>query len=229
MSTVPSRLQALERFAPLAGVLAVILWVAGVVISESGGTPNEDAGGQLLANHYDENSATIIGGAFVFMLGVAVFIWFLGGLRERVHWSEGGAGRLASVVFGAGLVIAAMSMGFVAPEAAAAFASDELSRRLEPGAAEALFVLGDGFFIAAEAAAAVFFLAAGLVALRSRALPTWLGWVSIVFGVAAILPWVGWAVYIWGLPLWVLAVSIWMFMRPVSPDRADTRSATATI
>lgn len=225
MSTTPNRLQALERFAPLAGVLAVVLWIVAVVVVESAGTPDDEASAQALVAYYEEDSGAILAGSFVFMLGTAAFVWFLGSLRTRIYWQEGAAGRLAATTFGAGILTAAMTMGTFAPEAAAAFGSDQLDRPLDPGAAEALAIIGDGFFIAAEASLVVFFLAAGLAALRSRALPAWLGWASLVFAVAAILPWIGWAIVIWGLPLWVLVASIWMFVRPSAPDRMEARVA----
>jgi hypothetical protein len=206
------------RFAPLAGVVAVILWLIGVVVIESAaGTPDEDAGPQEFARYFNDDSGPILGGAFLFMIGSAVFLWFLGSLRARVAALEGGVGRVASIVFAAGVVTATMSLGFMAPEAAGAFASQEIEGGIDPAAAQALGVLGDGFFIGAEAAVAVFFLAAWIAGLRTRAIPVWLAWASLVLGIAAFVPWVGWAVFIWGLPLWVLIASIWMFMRPVEP------------
>lgn len=216
-----------ERYACLAGVLAVILWVISVIVIESADSPDEDAGGQAIAEYFEADSGAILAGSFIFMLGTAVFIWFLGSLRARLFRGEGGAGRVTSIVFGSGLVVAAMSMGLMAPQAAGALTADETDPSLDPGAAQAFEGLGDGFFVAAEAAVAVFFLAAAVAALRTRALPVWLGWASLVLGIAAMVPWIGWAVYIWGLPLWVLVVSIWLFVRPVPSPRAEPGATVA--
>ncbi len=228
MSTLRDRLGAWERFAPLTGVLAVVLWVVGVGIIE-GGTdlPDEDAGPQAFAAYYDEEGGAVLAGAFVFMLGSAFFLWFLASLRARIQWAEGGVGRIASIVFAAGIATAAMSLAFMAPEAAAAFASEEIEGGLDPAAAQALGTLGDGFFIAAEAATAVFFLAAAVAGLRTRAFPVGLAWAGLVLGVAALVPWIGWAAFIWGLPLWVLIASVWMFMRPGGRAPAETTPAVA--
>lgn len=214
---------------PVGGVLALVLWIVGIVIIESAGAPDEDAAAQVLATYYEENADSILAGSFLFMLGAAVFVWFLGGVRERVARAEAGrgSGRLATAVFGAGLLTAAMAMAFVAPEAAAAFGADQIDRGLEPAAAEALSVLGDGFFIAAEASVAIFFLAVALAAVRLRAFPVWLGWLSLVLGVAALLPWVGWAALIWGLPLWVLLVCVWVVVAgPAEPPELERRPVT---
>lgn len=217
-----------ERYAPLAGALAVILWVISVFVIESADSPDDDAGGQEIAAYFESEGGTILAGSFIFMLGTAVFLWFLGSLRARLHWAEGGAGRVTSIVFGSGLVVAAMSMGLMAPQAAGGLMVEETNAPMDPGAAQAFEALGDGFFVAAEATVAVFFLAVAVAALRTRALPVWLGWASLVLGIAAIVPWIGWAVYIWGLPLWVLVVSIWLFLRPGEPARTEP-AATATV
>jgi hypothetical protein len=218
MSAVSPRLQTWERLAPLAGVVAVVLWVVGIVVLESAADVADEASGQVLATHYEENSGSILAGSFIFMLGAAVFVWFLGTLRARILGSAGALGRLAATTFGAGILTAVMAIGVAAPDAAAALSADQLARPLDAGAADALLALGNGFFIGGEASVVVPFLAAGLSALRFGALPTWLGWVSILFALGALLPWIGWAVFIWGLPLWVLAASIWTFLRPAEHE-----------
>lgn len=210
-----------ERYAPLAGVLAVILWVISIFVIESADSPDEDAGGQAIAAYFESDGGTILAASFIFMVGTALFIWFLGSLRARLFWAEGGAGRITSIVFGSGLVVAAMSMGLMAPQAAGGLMAEETNAPIDPGAAQAFEALGDGFFVAAEATVFVFFLAVAVAALRTRALPIWLGWASLVLGLVALVPWVGWAVYIWGLPLWVLVVSIWLYLRPVGPVRTE--------
>lgn len=210
-----------ERYAPLAGVLAVILWAISVFVIESTDSPGEDAGGQEVAAYFESEGGTILAGSFIFMLGTAVFLWFLGSLRARLYGAEGGARRMTSIVFGSGLVVAAMSMGLMAPQAAGGLLAEETNAAIDPGAAQAFEALGDGFFVAAEATVAIFFLAVAVAALRTHALPVWLGWASLVFGIAAIVPWIGWAVYIFGLPLWVLVVSLWLFLRPREPGLVE--------
>jgi hypothetical protein len=215
------------RSAPLAGVVAVILWVIGVAIAEAGaGAPDEDAGTQEFARYFNEDGGAILAGAFLFMIGSAVFLWFLGSLRARIQRLEGDVGRIASIVFAAGIATAVMSMAMMAPEAAGAFAADQIDAGIDGAAGQALWILSDGFFIAAEATTAVFFLAAGLAGLRTRAIPVWLAWPSLVLGVGAFVPWVGWAVFIWGLPLWVLIAATWMYVRPLEPVAA-TRDPAA--
>jgi hypothetical protein len=103
------------------------------------------------------------------------------------------------------------------PDVAAAFATDELDRDLDPGAAEGLWNLGDGFFFGAEMLLVGFFLFAGLAAIWARAWPAWLGWVSLVLAVLALIPPIGWAVVVFGFPLWILLVSALLLRRPADP------------
>jgi hypothetical protein len=112
---------------------------------------------------------------------------------------------------------------------AGAITADETERAIDGGAAEVFAELGVGFFVAAETMLVVFFFASAVAILRTRAFPAWLGWVTLAFAVIAVIPWIGWAALVWGLPLWVLVVGIWMLTREADRDaRADAhRTPTA--
>jgi hypothetical protein len=113
-------------------------------------------------------------------------------------------------MFAAGAAsIALVTMG-PGSYAAGALAYDSLERTLEPGAAEALFVLGQGFFVVAEFVAVAFMASAGLAILRSNLLPRWLGWVSLVLALILIISPIGWAALYLGIPLWALVIGIWL-------------------
>ena len=73
--------------------------------------------------------------------------------------------------------------------------------------------MGDAFFIAAELMLAGFFSAVGLAAVRGRALPMWLGWISLALAVVALILPIGWAVVVFAFPLWILLVSALLWMR----------------
>ena len=213
MTTMPDRMRTVQRLLPLAGVLAVVLWIVGVVVIESTGTPDQDAAPAELATFFDENGGRLVAGGFLFMLGGAFFIPFLGALRARIHSVEGGVGFLAPIVFGAGLVTATLVIASQAPPTAGGFVAMETDRAVDPGGAEAFWGIGDGFFLAAEAAVAIFFLAAAAAVLATRALPVWLGWLALLLAIVALVPWIGWAALVWGLPLWTLIAAILMFVR----------------
>ena len=203
--------QGWARYAPLTGVAAVVLWIVGVIVAESD-TPADDAPGTELAAYYSNHEGKIFVGAGLFCLGSALFIWFLSSLAAHFR-RAGDDGRLATVMISGGVATAASIALVTAPPVAGALAFDNDDRSLSPEAAETLWVLGDGFFVVAELLAVALLGAAALMILRTKAFPVWFGWVTAVFTLGLLVLPVGWAFLVWGVPLWTIATSVWVFMR----------------
>jgi MFS family permease len=201
----------LERFAPLMGVLAVVLWIIAVIISESGNNPADDAPGAEIAAWMDSDSTRILIAATFLGVGAAAFIWFLGSLAQRFR--ADGEGRLATVVVASGTAAVTMFACLMAPSAAGALAFENLDRSLTPQAAETLMVLSDGFFVIAEFIAVAFAGAAAVAILRGKSFPAWFGWITALLAIVLIVGPIGWAGLIFGIPLWTLITSIWLFIR----------------
>jgi hypothetical protein len=200
-----------ERYAPLTGVLAVALWVTGIVVLDSD-MPDDKAPGAEIAAWMDSKSGAILLAVTFFGIGSAAFIWFLGTLAARLRGASGDW-RLPSIMLAAGTASIALVTMAPGSYAAGALAYDGLGRTLEPGAAEVLFVLGQGFFVVAEFVAVAFMAAAGGAILRSNAVPAWLGWACLALALILIISPIGWAGLYLGIPLWTLATSIWMTIR----------------
>jgi hypothetical protein len=214
-----------ERFAPLTGIVAVVFWIIGVLIIEGlGDSPDDDAPAQEFAAYFEDEMGPIFAGFFFLALGTVFFVWFLGSLRAALVRAEGIPARVASIAFAGGIGTAIFILAFAAPEVAGAIAAD--SRELSPQAAEALWSLEIGFFVAAEFITVVLFLATALVILRTRVFPLWLAWASIVLAVGLLVFPIGWVVLIFGLPLWVLVVSYLLWREPAAVE-AEARSPTA--
>lgn len=199
-----------ERLAALAGVVAVALWVIGIVIQESSNLPGDDASGDEVLAWFASEENTILAGGFVFMLGVLFFFVFLAALRVRLLEAEGPVGFLTALVFGAGIAAALSLLMLPAPDMSGALSNDELTG----DAALAVNSLGDMFFLGAELASALLLAAAGLIFIRTRVLPVWLGWASLVVALWLLIPPVGWAGLLLGVPLWTILVSVLLWMRP---------------
>ena len=200
-----------ERLAPLTGVLAVVLWVVGIVVMDSD-LPADTATGTEIAAWFDQKSGTILLAMSLFGVGSAAFVWFLGTVAARLR-SAGGDARLPGIMFVAGsaaIVLVTMAPGSYT---AGALGSENLKRALEPGAAEALFVLGQGFFVAGELVAVAYMGAAGLSILRSGLLPAWLGWASLALAAMLVVNPIGWAALYLGVPLWTLVAGVWLYVR----------------
>lgn len=201
-----------RRVTPLAGVLSVVLFIIGIIVIESD-APGEKATGAELADYLADNLGMLAIGSVIFSVGAIALIWFMDGLRARI---APGSAQLARLAYGFGFATALFLVASVMPDVAGAFASDNLDRNLDAGAAEAFSGIGDAFFFAAEMMLVGFFLAVGLAAIQARALPAWLGWVSLVFAILALIPPIGWAIVVWGFPLWILIVSVLFWRRPTA-------------
>ena len=200
-----------RRVTPLAGVLSVVSFVVSVFVIESGDVPDDKAAGVDIAAYLADNLERLAIAAVIWGIGTIALIWFLDGLRARIAPASG---QLARLAYGFGFAVALFLLASVMPDVAGALASDNLDRSLDGGAAEAMTSLGDGFFIAAELMLVGFFLAVGLAALRARALPAWLGWISLVLAMVALIPPIGWAVVVFAFPLWLLLVSALLWRQP---------------
>ena len=215
-----------HRLAPLTGILAVVLWVVGSIIlfsdePESGAAPDE------IAAHFADNAGRLITGGFLFMLGVAAFLWFLGTLRAALARAEGGVGRVAGIVSAGGTALAAMMLAMVAPTIAGALQVQNEDRDPSPQAADALANLGDGFFVAAEVAAIVPVAATAVAILRTGVFPRWVAWVSLLLAVWLVAAPVGWLGLLLGVPAWTLLMSVMLWMRAAASPTADPEPAGA--
>jgi hypothetical protein len=199
-----------DRWMPLTGVAAVALWIIGVFVLESA-SPGGDASAFEILEYFDDDSTSIFIGGFLFALGTAFFVWFLGILRAAFLAAEGQPGRLTAVAFAGGVGKAVFDMGVIGGSVAGAIAADE-SDDFSPQAAQALFFVDDAFFIGAEFMALVFMAAAGALILSRRVLPVWLGWLALVIALGLLVVPIGWAFLLFGVPLWVLLASVMLFL-----------------
>jgi MFS family permease len=200
-----------RRVTPVAGLLSVVLFVVAFAVIQSGDTTDDKSTGAEIAGYLADSFGTLAFAAVLWAVGTIALIWFLDGLRARIAPASG---QLARLVYGFGFGAALFLLASVIPNLAGAHVSDSLDRNLEGGAAEALASLSEGFFIAAELMLVGFFFAVGLAAVRGRSLPAWLGWISLVLAVVALIPEIGWAVVSLAFPLWLLVVSALLWREP---------------
>lgn len=197
------RLSAWERWGPLAGVTAVVLMVVGVMSGAFGGPPPDEGTGQEWLSYFRENERQIYLSTLVFFIGIVLFVWFLTHLRVSLLAFEGESGHWTAAAFVSGMATAVMLVAITTPGFAGAFSNNAL----EPAAAQALGVAALVFFVGAQIFAAILLAATALVILRSRALPAWLAWASLVVAVLLFTP-IGFLGLLIGFPLWVVAVSL---------------------
>jgi hypothetical protein len=109
--------------------------------------------------------------AVVEMAGLLFFLPFLGYLFSVLRRAEGEGGWLSATVFGAGLLALTIKLGNAAPGFAA--------RDLEEGPLHtALHAMNSVAFVLSMLPLGVLVAAVAILALKTRVLPTWLGWIS---------------------------------------------------
>ena len=194
-----------SRFAPLAGVLFLLIAVAAFALSND--TPSTDDSAAKVADYWRDNDTKEAIASILGALGAAVFVWFGASLREAIARREGGTGRLATLTF-AGTVIFAVGLTTnCSIEFATAIAADDVPDEVT----QTLSTLYDGFFLPMTTGIALMFAASGLAALRTGFLPRWLGIVQLIAAALLFTP-AGFFVFIASI-VWVAAISVVLFRR----------------
>jgi hypothetical protein len=189
-----------QRWSPLAGVVAVLLWIIGIVIA--GDIENKDTGREILAQ-YNSDGNQILAAGLIWLIGTAFFIWFLGSLRSRLAAAEGPNQHFSAIAFAGGIVASVFLM--LIPTAN--MVGVDQKEDLDASAALAINKIGDIFWIGLLYTAPVLLAATAVVALRTGAvLPRWLAWITLLMAIVMLVPVVGWAVISFAFPIWVLLV-----------------------
>ena len=211
-----------KRLSPLTGIVAVALWVIATLITEGAATTDADTPQEMLAAYRDDTGA-ILSGSFLFMVGTAFFLWFLGSLRSRLFAAEGPPAHLSGIAFAGGIATAVCLLLMPAPHVAATINEDDLTAE----AAHTLGTIDDAFFVGAEIAAIVLLVATGLLALRTGVLPRWLGYVSLVVAVWLVIGPIGWLALLLAFPVWVILVSVLLMQRAGAERELPAAGTTA--
>jgi hypothetical protein len=203
----------LARFAPLTGVAFVVLLIP--VFFLGGEPPDADEKLPKVLDFWKSNDSELIIGALLAGIAAVFLLWFSGVLRSELRTAEGGTGRVSTTAYAGGIVLAT----WIAFSASIQFAAADTAGDVAPAVTQTLSVLNtDAFFGFAVGTATILFAAGGLF-IRTGFLPGWLGWISVLLGIAALTP-AGFVAFI-GLMIWIVAVSIVLFRRtPAAPTPA---------
>lgn len=201
----------LEDFAPLTGVAAVIfLAVAVISFGSYDYFPTSDRTVEIFSTVADRSFTIVMFGTYA---GLAL-MWFSGSLFGWLKKYESGAGRLAATALVGGAVSGG---GLMVAYSVIYFAAGQVHRPggLDPSEAWVMYSLYTtlmGFLHGLI----LMIGATGLVALRTKALPAWFGWVSLVIAVGMASP----VDYVFeGIALaWLVVASLWFFMRGIRQE-----------
>ena len=209
-------MRGLERFAPLSGLLFVLLVIIAVIVG--GETPGADDGIVKVINYWKNNDDQAIAASIIAAFSAVALLWFAGVWRAALAAAEGAPARLANTAF-AGAVMGAVGWSMLI---AFNFMAAETVGDVEPQVTQTFSALQSDFFFPLAIGFAVFLLASGLVMLRTRLFPAWMGWAAVVLGVLSVTP-VGFFAILLMLA-GIIAVSLMLFMRemPATPAAGPT-------
>lgn len=208
------------RLAALTGVAFFVLGIVGT-LATPGGEPAFVGEPTAIASYYTENADGILASSALYAVATAFLLWFAGYLRTVLQRAEGGDGRLATTAFGAAAAGSALLLAATATSAVGALRVQEQDA-IGPEVATAIWDSSTILYgLAAPMAMAVLVLATAAVALRTRALPVWLGGLSVVLGIALAIPPISYVAII-VFNFWVLATALVLVLRPEPAASAAT-------
>jgi hypothetical protein len=201
----PKQTSRWSSLAPLLGLLFVVLVVGSIGF---GATPSTSTSPVAVLAFYNSHHGREYTSAFFAGPAVVIGLFWFAYLRSWLQRRDVNE-RWGAVAFVGGILFAVVGGLAVGLELALV----DTPKYLTPDTAAALnFLESDLPFIFASMALGIMAIAAGIAALKSRYLPTWLGWVSLVLGIIAVLP-VGDFFALPGIGVWVLLVSGVMWFR----------------
>lgn len=211
----------LAAWAPYAGIAFVVLAIIGILFLLD--IPDADASDEDIADYLGDGGrhARNIIGFYLCTLASLAFLWFLAGLRSRLHEAEGMPGTLSALAFGAGLLftglflVSAVSMVAVAGGIEFGDVPEDVNGdfvRMLPQFGFGLLLVGGGF------SAIGLILATSVVVLDTGVLPSWVAWLGFLAALALVFAFI--FIPIVALLVWVLAVSIALLMGREEPASA---------
>lgn len=198
-----------EQLAPLTGVLAIAVIVIAVIAG--GSTPDvKDPASKVLA-FYAKHRDTEMNSAFLICIGSGILLLFVTTLRHALAQRSPTA-RLANASFAGGIVAAAG----ILLDATVQLALADSAKYGDATVTHTLNIFAGDVFLPMSAGMGIMVLAAGASALRTSALPKWLGVIGVIAGVATFTP--------IGFPAFVVCLA-WVAVTSVTLAIARTTSA----
>lgn len=201
----------------LTGLIFVVLLVVAYVLIAN--VPSIRDSPQALAAFYSSpaNIAQVLAAAYLVPIAGIFFLWFMGVLRGRFAPIREGSQQFEwTVANGSGILFLACL--FIAATAAAAPAASIAFQGAAPPDTASIVPFAEIssilLFVFGMRAAAAFMIFASRLGLENRSLPRWLAFAGIVLGLALLLSISYVSAFLPLLPLWVAALSLYMFLQP---------------
>jgi hypothetical protein len=212
------RPRSVARWTALGGALYVVLFVIGTILTFSGSPDSGGAPAKVIKYYSDSGHRDRINiGWILIALAIFFLLWFIGALRRAVSAVDG-EGILTAVVGIGGGVYAAVAFAAVALETGIRTMSDDTyQHRVFP---ELIHAADDVSWVMHASGAiglGAMIIAASLAFMWGGVWPKWAGWLGVIAGILSLgsIAFFPQFLYL----LWILIVSVVMFMRTPSASR----------
>lgn len=217
-----------RRLIPLiTGILFVALVVVSIFTGPGGSATDTNANPAKTLAYFQAPHAHYAGlSALLITLAVTIGVFFFASVRDYLRRDEAQA-SLAGTAFGGAIIFGASG----ALSAGALLAISDSPKTLLPATAQMLNLIQNDVSNGMQAAGlAIFFLAVGIAVIRSRLLPLWWGWVTIVLGLVAASVILSFIAFI-GMGVWAIVTAIMMYVKlgkasDAVPPQRDVLNAT---
>jgi hypothetical protein len=213
------------RAAGVAGLLFAILFIGVLVFVRAPAA----APGETLSQWYASGAARtriVLMGLYAIPLAGVAFLWFIGAVRARIGTREDQL--FATVFLGSGLLFVAMLFAAAASASAMALRLDMFASttEIDPAVMQFSQALTYTFlYVYAARAAGVFMIVTSTIAIRTKTIPRWVGFVGYAIALALLLSIQQFQLIMTLFPLWVALLSIFIL---VSPPASDPAAKAAT-
>ena len=199
-----------DRFLPLAGALAGVLFFVGLALLWNDPSSETDPA-KTFAYWQDDRGQHQIVALLVGPLIAFLLLFFGAGLRRRLARGAGDAGH-GSVAF-AGAVLASATFTLVS------MLEGAMTNAAHEGERETVYTLSQLHsydWLAWNVAFAATLLATGLGARRNGMLPSALAWASVAIGASLLTP-LGFFGFVL-VPVWLIVVGLWLSRRSANDE-----------
>jgi len=209
------------RWAALSGAVYVLLFVIGTITLFSGTKGGDDPPATVIKYYSDSGHRDKINvGWIIVSLSIFFLLWFIAALRRTVSTGDRD-GILTTIVTIGGSIYAALALVAVALEAGIKTMSDDTYRhQVFPELIHAADDAGWVIHAGGAAGLAAMIIAASYAFMARGTWPKWAGWVGIVVGILSLGAIAFFPDFLF--LLWILAVSLLMFIRPARYEPVTT-------
>jgi hypothetical protein len=173
-----------HRYGLLAGVVFVVLEV--ISFFAPGSPPSRNASGDEITKYFVDNDSGIKLGAILFAVALIFGVWWLGSLWRVIGRLEPSGPRLA-LIAATGFIMA----GAISSVGQALFVAPALRPEALGGTAEFVWSVGYSTYALVMATLAAHMLALGALALWTKFLPSWMGYLAFVSATTAAIATIG--------------------------------------